>query len=157
MPMSATNKNPPSASLGMMATGFWVSRAIHVAAKIGIADLLAQGPQCVEFLAERTKSNSNALFRLLRALSAVGLFTSRNEDVFELTDLGHGLRSDAEGSTRNYVLMLGRSESWRAWEQLEHSIRTGGPAFELAYDLPLFDYLAANPSIGEIFDEGMRS
>lgn len=157
MSRSVTTINVPSASLGMMATGFWVSRAIHVAAKIGIADLLAQGPQGVEFLAEKTKSDRNALFRLLRALSAVGLFRSRNQDVFELTDLGQGLRSDTEGSMRNYVMMLGRPESWRAWEQLEHSVMTGVPAFEHAYHLPLFHYLAANPPIGAIFDEGMRS
>jgi hypothetical protein len=141
----------------MMATGFWVSRAIQVAANLAIADLLAQGPQRLEFLAEKTKSDRKALFRLLRALSAVGLFTCRSEDVFELTDLGQGLRSDTEDSMRNYVMMLGRPESWKAWEQLEHSIRTGVPAFEHAYHLPLFGYLAANPSIGKIFDEGMRS
>lgn len=157
MPLAVTSANLPPTSLGVMATGFWVSRAVYVAAKIGIADLLAQGPQGVEFLAEKTKSNPNALFRLLRALSAVGLFANRNNDVFELTDLGHALRSDGEQSMRNYVIMLGRPESWRAWEHLEHSIKTGVPAFEYEYEVSLFQYLAANPVLGEAFDEGMRS
>jgi hypothetical protein len=64
MPLSVTSTNLPSAPLGTMATGFWVSRAIYVAAKIGIPDLLAQGPQNVELLAEKTRSYLNALSRI---------------------------------------------------------------------------------------------
>ena len=154
-PMTTTNL--PLPSLGMMATGFWVSRAIYVAVKIGIADLLAHGPRSVAFLAENTKCNKDALFRLMRALSAVGLFTDRAEGVFELTEFGLALRSDTEGSMRNYVMMLGRPESWKAWEHLEQSIMTGVSAFEYEYEVPLFQYLAAHPSIGKVFDEGMRS
>jgi hypothetical protein len=66
MPLSVTSTNLPSAPLGTMATGFWVSRAIYVAAKIGIPDLLAQGPQNVELLAEKTRFDSNALYRSRR-------------------------------------------------------------------------------------------
>ncbi len=157
MSQSVTITNTPSATLGMMATGFWVSRAIYVAVKIGVADVLAQGPRSVEFLSETIKCDRDALFRLLRALSTVGLFTDQAEGVFELTDLGRALRSDTEGSMRDYVMMLGRPELWRAWEHLEQSIMTGVPAFEYEYEVPLFQYLAANPPIGKIFDEGMRS
>ena len=64
MPLSVTSTNLPSASLGTMATGFWVSRAIYVAAKSGIPDLIAQGPQNIELLAKKSRSDSNALFRL---------------------------------------------------------------------------------------------
>jgi hypothetical protein len=157
MTLPATSTHLQSASLGMLATGFWVSRAIYVAAKIGIADLLAQGPQCIGILAEKSGSDPNALFRLMRALSAIGVFTIRDDRIFELTKLGQALRSDSEGSMRNYVMMLGRPESWRAWEHLEHSIMTGLPAFECEYQISLFQYMAANPSLAKIFDEGMLS
>jgi O-methyltransferase domain len=76
---------------------------------------------------------------------------------FGLSDLGQTLRSDVSGSMRDYVALLGQPESWRAWEHLEHSIMSGGPAFEHVFRLPLFQYLAANPSAGRMFDQGMRS
>ncbi len=158
MSLSLTSNNlPPPTLLGSMAAGFWVSRAIYVAAKLRIADLLAQGPQSAEFLAEKTQSNPDALFRLLRALVAFGLFTDHNEDGFGLTELGDALRSDNDESMRDYVMMLGQPESWRAWEHIEHSITTGAPAFDYTFGCPFFPYLAANPPVGQIFDKGMRS
>ncbi|AMN43679.1 methyltransferase [Rhodoplanes sp. Z2-YC6860] len=149
--------NMASASLGTLATGFWASRAIYVAAKIGVVDLLARGPRSVDFLAETIECDKDALYRLLRALSTTGLFIDRSNGVFELTELGQILGSDVEGSMRNYVMMLGRPESWRAWEHLEQSIMTGVPAFQHEYQMPLFQYLAAHPPIARVFDEGMRS
>ena len=65
---------PPPVALINMMTGYWISQAIYVAAKLGIADLLADGPLAVEELAEATESDAPSLRRVLRALASVGVF-----------------------------------------------------------------------------------
>ena len=69
--------NPLPPILFQMATAYWVSQAIYVAAKLGIADLLADGPQSYAALAIATRSDPSSLFRLLRALSNVGVFSHK--------------------------------------------------------------------------------
>ena len=108
MAASSTTGSLVATSLRTMATGFWASRAIYVAARLGVADLLAQGPQPIALLADKTESNPDALFRLLRALSGLGVFEIRDSGEVELGHLGHSLRSDAEGSMWDYVMMLGQ-------------------------------------------------
>jgi hypothetical protein len=57
----------------LMATAYWLSQSIYVAAKLGIADLLEHGPQPYASLAAATASDASSLFRLMRALSSVGV------------------------------------------------------------------------------------
>ena len=66
---------PPPVALLQMMTGYWVSQAIYVAAKLGVADLLADGPVGCEDLAAATNSHAPSLYRVLRALASVGVFT----------------------------------------------------------------------------------
>src|SRR5579862_8195995 len=74
--VAATNECQSSfAALFQMATGFWASQAIYVAAKLGIADLLKDGPQSCVALAAATGSDVPTLFRLMRALASVGVFS----------------------------------------------------------------------------------
>jgi hypothetical protein len=57
-----------------MATDFWVSRALHVAVKLGLPDLLANGPQSIDILATQSGANADALFRLIRVLATHNVF-----------------------------------------------------------------------------------
>jgi len=82
--------SPPPATLLQMMTGYWVSQALHVAAKLGIADLLADGPVDCEDLAAATDTHAPSLQRVLRALASVGVFT----EVFPRL-----LRADPAGRT----------------------------------------------------------
>ena len=66
------NSSPPI--LFQLATGYWLSQAIYVAAKLGIADLLKDGPQTSTALATATQSHAPSLFRVMRALSSIGVF-----------------------------------------------------------------------------------
>ena len=65
-PTKEGHPSPPI--LFQMATGYWVSQAIYVAAKLGIADLLKDGPQSCVALATATGADATSLFRLMRAL-----------------------------------------------------------------------------------------
>jgi Dimerisation domain len=57
----------PQEQLARMITGYWTSQAIYVAAKLGIADLLADGPKIADELARATGTHARSLYRLLRA------------------------------------------------------------------------------------------
>lgn len=140
-----------------MATGCWVSQALYVAAKLGIADLLHERPQSCASLAEATQMHAGALYRVLRALASVGVFAEHEEGRFSLTPLADLLRTDAPGSLRAFAIMLGAPEHWRAWEGVLHSVRTGQPAFDHVFGSPLFQYFSTHPEAARIFDDAMTS
>lgn len=144
----------PHQQLDRMISGYWISQAIYAAAKFGIADILKDGPQSVEQLAQASSTNVGALYRLLRALASVGIFSEGEGRRFSLTPLADPLRSDVEGSKRALALMMGNVQ-FRAWSEIAFSIETGQPAFEEVYGQPIFDYLGDHPNEAGIFDEAM--
>src|SRR5688572_6439675 len=90
-----TDVPPPHAQLIQMSTGYWVSRLVHLAAELGLADHLAAGPLSAEDLATRTQTHAPALHRVLRSLASLGLFTEDVSRRFSLTELGAALKTDA--------------------------------------------------------------
>lgn len=140
--------------LDEMIRGYWLSQAIYAAAKFGIADLLQAGPRSVEDLAASTGTHAGALYRLLRALASVGIFAEEGDRRFAITELAECLRADVPGSKRALALMSG-DEQFRAWAEIEYSLRTGQTAFEKVYGEPVFDYLSKHPDKASIFDGAM--
>jgi ubiquinone/menaquinone biosynthesis C-methylase UbiE len=141
----------PSALLMHLANGFRVSQAIHVAAALGVADLLREGPLSSDTLAAATKSHPGALYRLLRALAAVGIFHEDNDKRFSLTPLGQCLRSDAPHPVGPYAEFIGRPHVWQAWGHLLHSVQTGENAFHNVHEVSMWDYHKEHPNEGAIF------
>jgi hypothetical protein len=125
-----------------------------VAAKLGIADLLVDGPRSAEELAAATKTQAGALYRVLRALASVGIFSEVTSGRFALTPMAELLRSDTSNSIRALAIMYAE-EQYRAWDDVLHSVRTGQPAFEHAFGLPYFDYFATHPEASQVFNEAM--
>jgi O-methyltransferase domain/Dimerisation domain len=150
--MTATNL---TTELMRLVNGFRVSQAIHVAATLGIADLLKEGPRSSNDLAAATNSDPGTLYRLLRALAAAGLFHENSDRSFALTLLGECLRSDAEQPVAPYATLIGRPHQWQAWGALLHSIRTGENSYRHVHGASLWDYLAEHPEEAALFDRGM--
>lgn len=144
------------AVLFQMATGFWLSQAIYVAAKLGIADLLKDGPQSCVVLAASTHSDNASLYRLMRALSSVGIFKQLNNGRFALSDVAQNLRTDVHGSLRHMVITLGEIH-YQACGNLLHSVQTGSPAFDQVFGESLFDYLRQNVNAADAFHRGMAN
>jgi len=140
--------------LNQMICGYWISQAIYVAAEIGVADLLAGGPQTVRELSAKTNTHNEALYRLLRALSSVGIFAETDHHRFSLTPLAENLLSDIPGSHRQFAIMMG-AECYQAWGHLLHSVRTEEQAFHKRFGMPIFQYLTENPERGQLFDAAM--
>jgi O-methyltransferase domain/Dimerisation domain len=148
--------NPSPLVLFQMATGYWVSQAIYVAAKLGIADLLKDGPQSSAALAAATGSHASSLFRLMRALSSVGIFSHVSRDCFALSRLAESLQTNAPASLRAMVITVGEIH-YQACGNLLHSIQTGSPAFNNAFGANLFDYLGQNVAAADAFNQGMTN
>jgi orsellinic acid C2-O-methyltransferase len=144
-----------TATLMPLITGFMPSRALHVAAGLGIADLLAEGAKTSAALALETGTHQLSLHRLLRTLASVNVVDEIEPGLFALTALGAQLRKDVPGSVRNLALMFGAQRIWRTWGELDHCVRTGEPATQRALGMGPFEYLAAHPREAEIFNEAM--
>jgi len=153
-PRKEGNTSPPV--LFQMATGYWVSQAIYVAAKLGIADLLKDGPQSCVALASATGADAASLFRLMRALSSVGIFSQLGRDRFALSRLALSLQTEVHGSLRAMVITIGEIH-YQACGSLLHSIQTGSPAFNNVFGASLFDYLQQNADAADAFNQGMAN
>ena len=137
-----------------MIVGSWVTQAIYVAAEIGIADLLANGPRTADELAGGTQTHGASLHRVLRALASIGIFDEDAEGRFYLTPMGELLGSDAPNSKRSLARMAG-SEFYRSWGGLLSSVETGGAAFDKVFGKPFFQYMNMNPDRWRIYDSAM--
>jgi hypothetical protein len=144
----------PRDELARLTSGYWHTQAIHVAAVLGLADLLKDGPRTPEDLSTSTGTNPRSLYRLLRALASLGVFAEDEQRRFALTPMAECLRSDVPGSLRSLAVMRGEWQ-YEAWGRLLYSVQTNQPAFEKVFGMPLFDFLSRNPDKGRLFDEAM--
>ncbi len=115
----------PATELRRLVNGYQISQAIHVAASLGIADLLAGGPRSASELAEQTGTHAGSLHRLLRALAAIGIFHEEESRRFSLAPIGECLRADAPHSIAPWAIFVGQKYIWEAWGNLAHSITNG--------------------------------
>ena len=150
-----TDEASPRDALWRMTNAYQVSQAIHAAASLGIADLLEDGPKSVDGLAEATGAHAPALYRLLRALAGVGVFAERADGRFVLTPTAEYLRTDAPGSVRAWAMFIGQPYTWSAWAHLLDSIRSGEAAFPRLHGTSAWEYRAAHPEEGAVFDAAM--
>jgi ubiquinone/menaquinone biosynthesis C-methylase UbiE len=136
--------------LARLVSGYWYTQTIYVATKLGIAELLKDGPKSAQELAQATGTNPRALYRLLRALASISIF-AEEQGQFSLTPLAECL---LDPSTKAMATMRGDFQ-YRAWGELLYSIQTGESAFEKLHGKPIFDYLTENPETGNLFDQAM--
>jgi hypothetical protein len=144
----------PMQMYGLLNAHFLV-KALHVAATLRIADLLADGPKTVEELAQASASHSPSLYRLLRMLAGAGVFAEDEPGRFVLTPLAATLRGDTPDSVRDWALFIASPSVWSAWGSLLHSVRTGESAFERAFGMPLFQYMSKHADLAGAYNNWM--
>jgi hypothetical protein len=136
-----------------MINGSWVSQCLYVAGKLGLADLV-DGAATSDELAAAVQVDPPALYRILRGLASVGVFSEVEHGTFALTPLGECLRTNVSGSLRAYATLTGEV-GFRCWAEVMHSVKTGRPAFEHVFGTDLYSYLAVRPDIAELFEHGV--
>jgi len=144
------NELPPPAQLMKFIVGKWISKPIYVAAELGIADMLAEGPKSIKELAKASRSHQPSLYRMMRALASVGIFSETIDKGFELTPMAEYLKKDA---MRSIALMFNSDWSDKAWGYFLDCIKTGDTAFEKAHGMPVSNWLEKNPQAAEVFNE----
>ncbi|GAA2115488.1 methyltransferase [Streptomyces synnematoformans] len=140
-----------------LSTGYLRSAALHAAAELRLADLLADGPRSADDMAAEAGLNGPYLARLLRYLAAHDVFRQEEDGRFALTPMAQLLREDGPMSMRAYVEVHGHDIFLRSAMGLPEAIRTGGNPFEAEFGMPFYQYLFANRELGAQFDTSMAS
>lgn len=156
MPDTPVISANPYGELMRLVNGYQVSAAISAAAALGIADLLAPGPQSIDDLANATSTHPWSLYRLMRALAAVGVFHEDDDRHFTLTEVGECLRSDAETPVAPWARFIGRPYYWNTWSHLLHSVRSGENAFLNLNGIDVWEYRKRIPEDSAAFDQAME-
>ncbi len=139
-----------------MMTAYWLTQAIYVAAKLGIADMLIAGPMTSTELASLANVNPNRLHRVMRFLASRGVFSQTADQRFGLTRLSECLRTDVPTSIRAVAVMHGE-EQYEAWRNLLHAVRTGESAFGHTFGCDFFQYLSNRPESAGTFNDAMTA
>jgi precorrin-6B methylase 2 len=139
-----------------MITGFQVTQAIYTAAKLSIADYIHQGITSCDQLAKLTQTKSDKLYRLLRALTSVGIFFEIENQHFTLTEKAKLLCTDHPNSLKHYAMMYGE-EAYTTWKQLLVALNSETSVFETLYQKPLFEYLEGNTEANQTFNLAMKN
>jgi len=145
---------PPQLQMLQIISGFWVARCVYVLAKLGIADLIKDESKTADELATATSTHGPSLFRVLRALAAVGVITQDSNNRFGGTPLSQTLGS-GPGSIRAFAMTELGEEHYPAWGELLYSVRTGGIAFDKAFGEPIWEFFAKHAENAQIFNDAM--
>ena len=153
---SATPTAIPLQLLGMT-NGLVIHQALYAAAKLGVADLLQDGPQTCSELARNLNLNESALYRILRLLASQSVFEEKSPRTFANTELSNFLRTGVPGSVRSILIYRGSEFFFRPFEEILYSIETGLAARAKVYGMEAFEYLKTDPETARTFDDAMTS
>ncbi|TDC56288.1 methyltransferase [Actinomadura sp. KC345] len=138
-----------------LAFGYMPAQMLHVAAEIGLADALADGPRPSAELARETGTHAPSLYRLLRGLTGLGVVEQKERDLFALTAEGQRLRTDAPDSIRALVRLFCGPDVWRTWGDMTETLRTGEYAWKRVTGTTSFEYFESNEELSATFNEAM--
>lgn len=145
----------PQVAMLQMISGFWISRAIYIVAKLGLADQMQGGAKTAEELAAATDTHAPSLFRVLRALSSVGVLAQRDDNRFGLTPLSETLCTNVPGSLRAFATTELGDDHYEGWGNLLHSVKTGEIAFDNLFGMSAWEYYAQHPDNAKTFNDAM--
>lgn len=150
------NTQSPAMLIHKMSSGFILSQALYVVAKLGVADFIGDGRASSSDLALTAEANDKVLYRVMRALAGFGVLHEDEGGFFSLTPAGQLLRSDHPQSLRHAVIFR-CEENYDAFRALAHSARTGENAFKHVFGAPRFEYLKSHNEANTSFQEGMKA
>jgi len=146
---------PPQAILLQIGFGAMMTQALGVAARLGIADYLKDGPKSVAELAAATSSHETALYRVLRSLAGAGVFRESSPRVFENTPVSELLRSDIPNTMRSGAIFTAEPWHFDVWANMPDSVKTGEAVWKQTHGTEVFDWFAENADAAEIFNKTM--
>jgi hypothetical protein len=148
---------PPQAEIFHIIGGYWLSRAVYLAARLKIADAVSHQPASLCEIARATGTRPENLRRLMRALAAHGFFQDSGNETFCQTPLSETLCSDRTGSMRAFAEAELGHDHYDSWRNAESCLREGGTAFQRLYGMPIWRYYAEHPETNALFGEAMSN
>jgi O-methyltransferase domain/Dimerisation domain len=145
----------PGEVLMQLATGYMASAALYAATKLGIPDILKSGPKPTSEIAQACGAHEDAVYRVMRAMAAAGVFTETAPRTFALTADGELLQSDRPDSLRPMVLWLDNKMHFDTYPELTYAMQTGNTVTEKVYGESCFGYFEKNPDVSKVFNEAM--
>ncbi len=155
LPKTQLQPKPPHAQLIEMGMAHWISRILYVAAKLDLADHLAEGPKSADELAGPTGTHAPSLYRLMRTLANLGLLSEDTKHCFNLTPMGEAMKKNAPGAARATILTMAGDMFLTGFGELLYSVQTEKSGFEKVLGMPVFDWLGKNPEMASLFSETM--
>jgi hypothetical protein len=156
MTVSNLKQKTPMIAFVELVSGFWITQAMSVAAKLGLADCFQDEVKSVDDLAKEIEVDSRSLYRLLRTLASVNVFTEVEQGKFKLTSVGEYLRSDNPDSLRDLAIMHGDDWHWGSIGQMYRKFKEGKPVVHYLYQVDSYwEYLEKNPASQTLFNEAM--
>jgi hypothetical protein len=153
--MYLTDSESAIAYISEIGNQMLLARAMAVVAEFGIADLVAEGPKSVDELAVETRSDRDALYRILRSLAGHGFFAEDESGRIGLTASAEVLKADHPDSVRDLLCLGWQNIYWDTYRALPDAVRSGQIAFDRAFGRGIFDYLKDHPELNAIFDRRM--
>lgn len=147
---------PPQAAIMHVVAGYWLSRAVYLAARLKLADALGERATPAA-LAAATSTRPDALRRLMRALTSHGYFREAEDGAFLQTPLSNALRSGGAGSMRAIAEAELGHDHYESWGSVESCLFEPGTAFERVYGMPIWRYYAEHPERQALFGEAMSN
>jgi SAM-dependent methyltransferase len=154
MPMQTSSTKTPMELLSM-GDGLIIQQALYSAAKLGVADLLKDGPRTASELARNLQVNESALYRILRLLASLSVFEETSPQTFANTELSQFLRSGVPGSVRSILIFRGSELFFRPFAEILYSVRTGKSARTEVFGMDGWEYLRQHPEYARMFDDAM--
>ena len=138
--------------------GRWRTQSLYGGVKLGIFEVFKPEPTNFIEVAHELDLDEALLYRLLMALSSLGLLFEPRTYWFTITEAGKFLRSDHPESLRDLILLREGPEHTAVWKHLPAIVSDGVQnGFEREFGRPAFDYAEFEPSYAAAFDAGMSS
>ncbi|MCK5169430.1 MAG: methyltransferase domain-containing protein [Bacteroidales bacterium] len=147
---------PANVTIIEMVQGFYVTRAIGVAADLNLAEYLKNDEKSIIELAKLTKAHKESLYRLMRMLVSQGIFIEKKNHVFANNRLSRTML-DQQNSMRHMIIHQVNSINWNMFEELDYVVKTGKNAAQKVLGMDVFEYLEKNPDRNEIYNQAMTN
>jgi len=147
---------PANVAIIEMVQGFYLTRAIGVAADLNLAEHLRMSEKSVSELAQLTNSHEEALYRMMRMLASQGVFIEKKNKVFANNRLSKTLL-DQQDSMKHMVIHQVNGINWKMFEELDYVVKTGKNAAQKVLDMDVFEYLEKNPDKNELYNKAMTN
>jgi SAM-dependent methyltransferase len=154
--LSGEPTRSPQQALMQIPQGMWIAQCVATAARLGIADALAQSqPQGSATLARAVGADASALARLLRALASLEVLTEPLPQQYALTPVGELLRRDVPGSMRDWLIAETDTPHWQAWGKLYEGVRSGRTVVPQLFGMHIYEYYETHPQDRACFSRAM--